>query len=393
MEENSDSPDKTTLPLILAVALLGMMGGSLVGPVLPAISDNFGIDGGTVGLVITVYAASTALFFPIMGFLTDRYGRRFVLLPALLLNGVAGILAALAPGFPLLLGARALQGVGIAGITPMALILIGDFYSGSEKSTAMGRLSSTRSGGGMLAPIIGGALASLNWCLPFLLYSLSIPLAVIMFFRFPWPDKSETISLRDYVAPLKRAGKEQEVQFVLLLNFFSFFLLYTVVTFIPQHLASEFGVSEVVTGLFLAVQTVATITLAMQSGKLAELAREKYLIGLGFLFSGIGFLLLPTRGVLLWIAFSLLVYGFGRGLYQPQINTLVTDVAPEGRLGGVASANNIAKYGGQMAAPFILGIVKSFYGFTTVFFVSGVVGLVTGIITLGLTLASGFGQS
>lgn len=328
-----------------------------------------------------------------MGFLTDRYGRRFVLIPALLLNGVAGILAGLAPGFPLLLGARALQGVGIAGMAPMALILVGDLYSGSEKSVVMGRLSSTRSGGGTFAPIIGGALASLNWCLPFLLYSLSIPLAAVMLFRFPWPNKSDRISLRDYMEPLKRAGKERGVQSVLLLNFFSFFLLYTVVTFIPQHLASEFGVSEALTGLFLAVQAVATIALAMQSGKLVEITQEKYLIGLGFLFSGIGFLLLPTGGVLLWIAFSLLVYGFGRGLYQPQINTLVTEVAPKGRLGGVSSANNIAKYSGQMAAPVILGVVKTFYGFTTVFFVSGVVGLVTGMITLSTTLAGGFGQS
>lgn len=393
MNESSNSPDNTTLPMILAVGLLGMMGGSLVGPVLPTISDHFGVSGGSVGLVITVYAASTALFFPIMGFLTDRYGRRFVLIPALLLNGFAGILAGLAPGFPLLLGARALQGVGIAGMAPMALILIGDLYSGKKKSTVMGRLSSTRSGGGMLAPIIGGALASLNWCLPFLLYSLSIPLAAVMFFRFPWPDKSDPISLRDYMAPLKRAGKEREVQSVLLLNFLSFFLLYTVVTFIPQHLAGEFGVSEALTGLFLAVQAVATIALAMQSGKLVEITHDKYLIGLGFLFSGIGFLLLPTRGVLPWIAFSLLVYGFGRGLYQPQINTLVTEVAPEGRLGGVASANNIAKYGGQMAAPVVLGVVKTFYGFTTVFFVSGIVGLVTGITTIGLTFASQIGPS
>lgn len=86
------------------------------------------------------------------------------------------------------------------------------------------------------------------------------------------------------------AGKERGVQAVLIFNFLSFFLLYTVVTFIPQHLASQLGISEGLMGVFLAVQAVATITLAMQSGKFVELVRKKYLIGSGFLISGLGFI-------------------------------------------------------------------------------------------------------
>ncbi len=381
MEKTAKPEKRSTLPLILAVALLGMMGGSLVGPVLPAISDHFGIGGGSVGLVITVYAAATAISFPLMGFLTDRYGRKVVLIPALLLNGAAGIFAALAPSFPLLLVARMIQGVGIAGMAPMALILIGDLYSGTEKADAMGKLSSVRSGGGMVAPLLGGGLASLSWSFPFFVYILSIPLAGILWFWFPFPDKRELISIGRYLKPLMEAGKERGVQAVLIFNFLSFFLLYTVVTFIPQHLASQFGVSEGLTGVFLAVQAVATITLAMQSGKFVELVRKKYLIGSGFLISGLGFLLLPARGALLWIALSLFMFGMGRGLYQPQINTLVTKVAPEGRLGGVSSVNNIAKYTGQMSAPIALGLIQTYFDFTMVFFVSGAIGIGTGIGT------------
>lgn len=379
MGRSRKSDKRSTLTLILAVALLGMMGGSLVGPVLPAISDHFGIGGGSVGLVITVYAASTAISFPFMGFFTDRYGRKVVLIPALLLNGVAGIFAALAPSFPLLLVGRIIQGVGIAGMAPMALILIGDLYGGKEKSAAMGKLSSIRSGGGMIAPLIGGGLASLNWSFPFMVYTLSIPLAGLLWLWFPFPDKRESISIGPYLKPLKEAGKKRGVQAVLAFNFLSFFLLYTVVTFIPQHLASEFGVSEALTGVFLAVQAVATISLAMQSGKLVELFERKFLIGSGFLISGLGFLLLPTISALLWIAFSLFMFGMGRGFYQPQINTLVTDVAPEGRLGGVSSINNIAKYAGQMSAPIALGLIKAYFGFTTVFLISGAIGVGTGI--------------
>ncbi|KXB04065.1 hypothetical protein AKJ49_02375, partial [candidate division MSBL1 archaeon SCGC-AAA382A03] len=70
MGEDNKAGNRSTLALILAVGLLGMMGGSLMGPVLPALSNNFGVGFGSVGLVITVYAATTAISFPFMGFFT-----------------------------------------------------------------------------------------------------------------------------------------------------------------------------------------------------------------------------------------------------------------------------------------------------------------------------------
>lgn len=379
--------NKSTLVLILAVGLLGMMGGSLIGPVLPAISDHFGVGSETYGLVITVYAATTAICFPFMGFFTDKYGRKKVLIPALLINGIAGILCALAPSFTFLLISRAIQGIGIAGIAPMALILIGDLYDDPKRVTAMGRLSSMRSGGGVISPLLGGALASLSWSFPFVVYTVSFPLAIAFWLWFPFPGKNSSISIGGYLKPLKEAVKKPRVQAVLLLNFFSFFLLYTVVTFIPKQLTAEFGISEALAGAFLAVQAAATISLAMQSGKFVGLTQKKYLIGLGFLISGTGFLILPVKRVLLWIAFSLMIYGLGRGLYQPQINTLVTEVAPKGRLGGVASVNNIAKYAGQMSAPVALGWIKAFSDFQMVFLVSGLIGAGTGIGAFILALS------
>ena len=387
MEEKTQNDGKSILALILGVGLLGMMGGALMGPVLPALSEKFLVGSSRVGLVITVYAAATALTFSLMGFLTDKYGRKKVIIPALFINGAAGIIGALAPNFSVLLIARAVQGVGIAGMVPMALVLIGDLYRGNQKASAMGSLSSTRSAGGIIAPLLGGGLASLDWRFAFLVYAASIPLALILWFRFPFPNGDPSISIREYLKPLKKAVKNHEVQAVLFMNFLSFFLVYTVVTFTPQRLVSTFGMSEAIAGAFLSVQAVATISIAIQSGRLVNLAPKKYLIGLGFLVSGLGFLILPTWEIISWIAFSLIIFGLGRGLYQPQVNTLVTDVAPKGRLGGIASVNNIARYAGQMVAPFFLGIVKTFTSFSVVFRISGLIGIAMGIGTLSFVIS------
>ncbi len=387
MGEDAEGKDRSTLTLILALGLLGMMGGALMGPVLPAISSHFGVGSAPVKLVITVYAAATAISFPFMGFFTDRYGRKKVLIPSFILNGTAGIICALAPNLPILLVARAIQGIGIAGMAPMALILIGDLYDGPGRAEAMGGLSSIRASGGVIAPLIGGILATLSWNYPFIVYTASFPLALAFWLWFPFPDKSVSISIGEYLEPMKEALKNPRVEAVLILSFQSFFLVYTMVAFIPERLVADFGMSNALAGAFQAISAVATISIAVHSGRLVERTQKSYLIGLGFLISGIGFLILPFRNILLWIALSLVVFGLGRGLLQPQINTLVTEVAPEGRLGGVASLNSIAKYGGQMAAPFALGMIKAFTSFQVVFLISGLIGIGTGIVALILALS------
>ncbi|MFB6216206.1 MAG: MFS transporter, partial [Candidatus Aenigmatarchaeota archaeon] len=215
---------------------------------------------------------------------------------------------------------------------------------------------------------------------PFLVYTASIPLALALWFWFPFLDKSSSTSIISYLKSLGGALKNPRVQAVSLLNFLAFFLLYTVVTFIPQRLTGpQFGMSEALAGVFLGVQAMGTIAVAMQSGKLVEMTEKGYLIGLGFLVSGIGFLVLPLRGVLLWIALSLVVFGMGRGFFQPQINALIAEVAPEGRLGGIVAVNNIAKFAGQMASPLALGIILAFSSFQMVFLTSGLIGIGTGV--------------
>ncbi len=68
--------------------------------------------------------------------------------------------------------------MGIAGLLPVAMTLIGDFFKGAQKVKAMGYMSSTMALGAVVAPMIGGGLAMLSWRFSFLFYAVSIPLAV-----------------------------------------------------------------------------------------------------------------------------------------------------------------------------------------------------------------------
>jgi ACDE family multidrug resistance protein len=114
------------LHIVFAVTLMAVLGTSSVTPAFPEVAQEFGITRGQVGLLITVFTLPGVLLTPVLGALSDRFGRRKILIPSLMLFGIAGGACAFAPDFDLLLAFRALQGVGAASLGAMNVTLIGD---------------------------------------------------------------------------------------------------------------------------------------------------------------------------------------------------------------------------------------------------------------------------
>lgn len=377
----------SVLTLIIAVGLLIVFGGALIGPVLSTLLKTFPVTESDVGQVLGVYTLAAALALPVLGYLTDKIGRKKVLVPSLLINGLAGLACAFAPNFQFLLTARAIQGIGMAGMAPVSLVLIADFFSGLEKVEAMGKYSSMLAVAGVVAPFLGGVLAEISWKLPFLLYSFSIPLAIIIWIWLPSPKREETAPLKKYLKPFKKALKDPSTLGILFSNFLMFFLLYTIVTFIPILLSQNYGVSETVIGSFLAIQGLAVAIVSAKADTIAKVIPKMGAICVGFLVAGIPLFLLPVELPLLLLGVPIALFGIGRGLVQPQINTLVTDKAPEGRTGGLVSIFNIMKYSGQTAAPLALGVVLTLGGFKAVFWTAGTMAIVA--FALALTNCAG----
>src|SRR4051794_41932212 len=95
---------------------MAVLGASSVGPALPKVADVLGVSSAQVGLLITVFTLPGVLLTPIWGVLSDRHGRKKILVPSLLLFGVAGASCALACDFALPIMLRSLAGVGAAAL-------------------------------------------------------------------------------------------------------------------------------------------------------------------------------------------------------------------------------------------------------------------------------------
>ncbi|WP_350340474.1 MFS transporter [Paenibacillus hexagrammi] len=104
-----------TIPLVL------VLGNSMLVPILPQLQDELGITRFQSSLVISLFSVTAGLIIPISGYLSDRFSRKSVIIPSLIIYGAAGVLAgfgAIWKSYTILIMARALQGIGAAGTAP-----------------------------------------------------------------------------------------------------------------------------------------------------------------------------------------------------------------------------------------------------------------------------------
>jgi ACDE family multidrug resistance protein len=139
----------SNLQIVFIITLIVVMGVSSISPALPEIQAAFGIQKPAVGLLIVVFTLPGVLFAPLFGVLADRYGRKTVLVPSLLLRD-----------FDLLLALRFLQGIGAASLGSLNVMIIADLYTKRQLAIALGYNASILN---LAVPgylIIGGVLAS-----------------------------------------------------------------------------------------------------------------------------------------------------------------------------------------------------------------------------------------
>lgn len=126
----SDNRDRPAPWLIFSITLTGIAANPLISPSIPDILAGLGASAGSAGLLIGALTLPGIVLAPVIGLLADRYGRREVLVPCLVLFGISGGLGAAAPSVGALILLRLLQGVGSAGLVNLAVVLIGDHWEG-----------------------------------------------------------------------------------------------------------------------------------------------------------------------------------------------------------------------------------------------------------------------
>lgn len=346
------------VPLIYSITLTGILANTLIGPAIPDILDGLGEPEARAGFLVAAGTLPGILMAPLIGILADRYGRRAVVVPCLVGFGVFGGLGSLAPSFPMLVAARLAQGVGSAGLINLAVVIIGDHWSGSQRTGLIGRNAAVLTLALAVFPPVGGAVAdAFGWRAVFVIYLVAVLTAIACWTMLPPDRPSEDVDVAAQLRGARDVIRSPVVLAVLGSGFIVFVLIFGLfLTVFPIHLENEFGLGASARGLIIAVPALSSSLVAFNLGRLRERFGTRNLL----LFAGVTYVL-AFAGVgvspLLWMAFlPVILYGLGEGVFIPTLQDVVAAEAPTEQRGAVVAVWVGAARAGQTVGPLLASV-------------------------------------
>ena len=368
MSEGRLHRDRNLL-IIFGVTLLAVMAVSSIAPALPAIVRDLGISKLQVGLLITAFTLPGVVLSPFLGVLADRFGRKRILVPSIFLFGVAGAACALTRDFNVLLVLRVFQGVGGAALGALNVTIIGDLYSGSRRTAAMGLNASVLSIGTASYPLIGGALASLGWYYPFYLPLAAIPMGLIVLTALRNPEPRNIEGFKDYLRGTWGYLKNLKVAALFAAGVLTFIILYgAILTYFALLLDESFHVSAFTIGLVMSVMALTTAIVSSQLGRMVRWFSEATLIKAAFAIYALALALIPLMPSLWFLLIPVIIFGIAMGINMPSIQTLVASLAPMEYRAAFMSINATMLRLGQTVGPPLVGLFYVYGGSDAAFY-------------------------
>ena len=179
MNRASDDPavSRVLLPVLFFGVLMGALDIAIVGPALPAIGSDFGVNEGALAWVFSIFTLFALISAAPLARLSDRFGRRRMYVASLSVFTVGSLMVALAPSFALVLAARAFQAIGAGGIFPVASAVIGDVVPEDRRGRALGLIGAVFGIAFLIGPVLGGLLLPFGWRSLFL---INIPIGIAL---------------------------------------------------------------------------------------------------------------------------------------------------------------------------------------------------------------------
>lgn len=377
--------ESPTVRVVFASTALAPLGVPLVAPALPVVRDAFGLTDARASLLVSVYFLTGIALSPFIGLLADRWGRRRVLVPSLVVFAVAGGAMAVAPGFETVLALRLVQGTAAAGIFITTVTLISDAFEGVRRNAVLGVNTAVLSVGAAVYPLVGGSLATISWNAPFFAYLLALPVAL---FAFRAVEEPPVERQRGGVGYLRRVAASVARRAAVVpygTAFLTEALLFgAVFTAIPFLLAGTYGVSPVFIGLAVTAAEVASALVAAQNGRLARSFADASLIALGYACYAVGLggawlapspLLVGSAGV---------VMGAGVGLTLPSVDALLSSLVAQEYRAGALSLRNSTTFLGRAVGPVLFTGLAATTGYRVLLLGAAAVALVAGVGTVAL---------
>ncbi|MDF2669025.1 MAG: transporter [Paenibacillus sp.] len=365
-KQGKGSGNWLTFMAIATIPLVLVLGNSMLVPILPEMQREMQITPFQSSLVITLFSLSAGIFIPIIGYLSDKFTRKSIMIPSLIVYGAAGILAgfgAVWKSYTVIIIARAIQGMAAAGTAPVAMALVGDLFSGSTESKALGLTEASNGAGKVLSPIIGSLLALIVWYASFFAFPLFCAVSLVaVIWLIKEPEKENApLKLKAYLKSIAEILKKKGRW--LITSFFAgslgLFILFGVLFYLSNSLEKDpYNIDGVKKGFILASPLLGMVVTSYTTGSIIKkngvLIRWLMNIGLILMVISLGSTIFFFKNLYVFIAL-LTISSIGTGMLLPCLNTMITGAVQKEQRGMITSLYNCLRFLGVAIGPPLFG--------------------------------------
>lgn len=362
-------PQSRPLYILVLIVFIDLLGYSLIFPLLPFYAVAFGASPAVIGLLLAVYAAAHLVATPILGRLSDRVGRRPVLLVSLVGTLVSFVIIGLATALWLLFVARILD--GLSTVISAAQAYISDVTAPQERARGLGALGAAFGLGFIIGPAIGGSLSGLGLAVPAFAAAALAGLALALLYLFLpeslTPERRRALADGNTSAYglsfLRQALRRPQVSTLLEIRFFSGMAIALFQSIFALYALLRFGATPQTVGYILTY--VGVLVVLMQGvaiGWLAARIDERWLVVAALLLLALGLLgwaLAPSLAILL-VALAPLSLSFGA--LNTVLNSMLSKSVPPEQFGGILGLSASVFSLAQLIAPAAGGLLLGALG-------------------------------
>lgn len=363
------------LTALASIPLTMTLGNSMLIPILPLLSRQLGISAFQVSMIITLYGLIAIPIIPIAGYLSDRLGRKKVIIPSLIVTAIGGAVCLVASimtegttAYWIILIGRLIQGIGAAGAFPIVLPFIGDLYKEEEEvSKNLAIVETFNTFGKVLSPIIGALLGALLWFAPFIaipILSLISFLLVVLLIKEPKSAKKENTEskkLKQFFNEIKDILKEKGrwIYAIFFIGGICMFIIFGILFFLSETLESIYNIHGVKKGFVLAIPLTVLCASSYGTGKIIKKNKTlmKWLGFTGMVLLALSMLILLFINGIYWLIGLISISGIGIGIILPSMDALITEGIEKEIRGTITSLYSSMRFIGVALGPVIVSLL------------------------------------
>jgi len=342
---------------VLFTLFMTSFGFGVILPILPFYTLSMGAKPYELGMLTATFALTSLIFAPLMGKLSDKWGRKRTLLLGTLGFALSYLLFAFTDSLAMAFFARAVEGIAASAIFPACVSLLSDFTDEKRRGRAMALVGMSFSLGFIIGPAFGGFAAAISVKDAFL---LSAGLAGLNFasVMFQLKEPHEKAESRDIVTQEISLAEHlsSPLLFLFLGSFMTSFMIGGLDATLAIYTGDVMGFTSTEVGMIFTYIGFLILIMQSQSGKILDRFGEMKMIPAGLVLSGLGFFLLTFAHDWLSMMAALGVFVAGNALVMPSVNSLITKKV-QGKRGAVLGLASSFNSLGQMIGPLLGGFL------------------------------------